>query len=147
MYAATAITVFNGRTDKANRREVFTPTKISGASYLESKGSGHSHGVTGEMLQYKLRIPFTSVVQDGRIYVGETVYKTLADDEVANFWTLRKGDYIMTTQADDIPETVTQQELDALAKRLCADLIRVVEYADNTVRGSEAVKHWRVGGA
>lgn len=27
------------------------------------------------------------------------------------------------------------------------DIVHVTEYADNTRRGSDAVKHWRVGGA
>ena len=42
---------------------------------------------------------------------------------------------------------MTQPELDALSRELCVDLIRVIEYADNTIRGSAAVKHWRIGGA
>lgn len=147
MEAATAITVFNGRVDKATRREVFVPTRISFASYLEARGSSHSNGVNAESIQFKFRIPLSAEVQDGRTYVNEDAYKALADDEASNFWTLRKGDYILTAQKDDLPETIAQPGLDALAKELHADLIRVVEYADNTVRGSEAVKHWRIGGA
>ncbi len=147
MNTVTAITVFNGRTNKAERREVFTPTQISSASYLEAKGSSHSAGVSNEAINYKLRIPADATVQDGRTYVSEATYKALTDEEAAKHWTLRKGDYILTTQSAEVPETISQPELDALARELCADLIHVVEYADNTVRGSDAVKHWRVGGA
>ena len=147
MEAATAITVFNGRVDKATRREVFVPTRISFASYLEARGSSRSKGVTTEAISFKLRIPKASTIQDNRTYVNEDAYKALADDESPNFWTLRKGDYILTAQKDDLQETIRPPGVDALAKEIHADLMLVVEYADNTVRGSEAVKHWRIGGA
>ena len=39
------------------------------------------------------------------------------------------------------------QELTALADRVMANVIHVNEYADNTLRGSDAVRHWRIGGA
>lgn len=147
MIAATVITVFNGRTDKANRREVFAPTRIFMASYMEARGSSHSKGVSGEAIQFKLRIPLDAPVQDDRTFVNEATYKALSDEEAANHWTLRKGDYILVAHSDRVPETITQPELDALARELRADLIRITEYADNTVRGTDAVKHWRIGGA
>lgn len=141
------ITLFNARVDKENRREVFVPTRITSASYLESRGSSHSGGASGETLQFKLRIPFNAQVQDNRTYIKEAAYKALDNAEKERYWTLRKGDFILTTQSDTIPGTITQPELDTLAKELCADLIRITEYADNTMRGSDAVKHWRIGGA
>ena len=42
---------------------------------------------------------------------------------------------------------MTMRELSEFAKLAGADLIHVKEYADNTLRGSDAVKHWRIGGA
>ena len=41
MYVQTAITVFNKRLG-ADRREVYFPTCIRSASFLENKSSGHS---------------------------------------------------------------------------------------------------------
>ena len=86
-------------------------------------------------------------VQDGRTYVNEAIYKTLSDEDAAKHWTLRKGDYILAAQSEKAEKSMTQPELDALGRELCVDLIRVIEYADNTIRGSAAVKHWRIGGA
>jgi len=142
-----AITVYNGRTNKTERREVFTPTKISGASFLETRGSSSSKGAETEKITFRLRIPLEAEVQDGRTYVNEAAYKTLSDEDATKHWTLRKGDYILAIQSEKAVGPMTQPELDALSRELCVDLIRVIEYADNTIRGSAAVKHWRIGGA
>nr|DAH43187.1 MAG TPA: hypothetical protein [Caudoviricetes sp.] len=147
MTSVIAITVYNGRTNKTERREVFTPTKISRASLLEARGSSSSKGAETEKIAFKLRIPLDAEVQDGRTYVNEAVYKTLSDEETAKHWTLRKGDYILAAQSEKAERPMTQPELDVLGRELCVDLIRVIEYADNTIRGSAVVKHWRIGGA
>ena len=57
MYVQTAITVFNKRLG-ADRREVYFPTCIRSASFLENRSSGHStDGAHSQSLAYKLRIP------------------------------------------------------------------------------------------
>ena len=44
-------------------------------------------------------------------------------------------------QATELTAPVDQKQMEALGH-----LIYVKEYADNTIRGSAAVKHWRIGG-
>ena len=143
MDVQTAVTVFNARPG-ADRREVFRPTVISGASYQEARGASSSKGIHSENLSFKLRIPVTAKVQDDRSYISEAAYRTLSDDDVGKYWTLRKGDYVIAGKYE--AGELTKQELDALVKDGLA-LICISEYADNTLRGSNAVKHWRIGGA
>ena len=140
MYVQTAITVFNKRLG-ADRREVYFPTCIRGASFLENKSSGHStDGAHSQSLAYKLRIPLEAKIQDGRSYVPAEQYRQLDDEAAAQVWTLQTGDYVLPMEIE-LTAPVDQAQMEALGQ-----LIRVKEYADNTIRGSAAVKHWRIGG-
>lgn len=140
MTTVTEITIFNARVDKEERRDVFVPTVISGASFLESKSSSRSKGLSDEKCSFKIRIPFNAHGAQG--YVRENVYKQL--DDITEHWTIRKGDYILTAAVET--DRVTQKEIEELAASVDADLISITEYADNTIRGTNAVKHWRIGG-
>ena len=150
------ITVFNARTDKVKRREVFIPTNIFGVSFYELDSSKFVSGVRSEEIICKIRIPFGARIEAGRTYLPESQYKTLADEDALFYWTLQKGSYILLagitatawgTGAYDLDRTITKEELTALCheSRYTGPLISVVEYADNTQRGSQAVKHWRIG--
>lgn len=144
MYVQTTITVFNKRLGD-DRREVYFPTVISGASYQEAKGSSQSGGVRSESLSYKLRIPINAKMQNDRTYAPEKAYKAMAAEEAGEHWTLQKGDIILareTALADPVDETALKQ----LAAAEHLDVITVTEYADNTTRGTAMVKHWRIGG-
>ena len=145
MIVQKVVTVFNKRLGE-DRRELFYPTCISSASFLESRSSGHStDGAHSESLTYKLRIPIDATVQDGRTYVDEHAFKALPVDEVGSHWTLQKGDIVLACETE-LTEAIDATAVKALAKDLLADVITVKEYADNTIRGSQAVKHWRIGG-
>ena len=140
MYVQTAITVFNKRLS-ADRREVYFPTCIRSASFLENKSSGHStDGAHSQSLAYKLRIPLGAKIQDDRSYVPAAEYRRLDDDAAAKAWTLQTGDYVLPMETE-LTAPVDQKQLEALGQP-----IYVKEYADNTIRGSAAVKHWRIGG-
>lgn len=140
MYVQTAITVFNKRLGD-DRREVYFPTCIRSASFLENKSSGHStDGAHSQSLAYKLRIPLGAKIQDGRSYVPAEQYRQLDDEAAAQVWTLQTGDYVLPMEIE-LTAPVDQAQMEALGQ-----LIRVKEYADNTIRGSAAVKHWRIGG-
>ena len=145
MYVQVTITVFNKRLS-VDRREVYFPTCISGASYYESKSSGHStDGAHAESLTYKLRIPIDAKVQNDRIHANERAFKAMTEEEARQHWTLQKGDIVLaceTSLTDPINEAAVKQ----LAATEFVDVITVKEYADNTIRGSAAVKHWRIGG-
>lgn len=144
MILQTVITLFNAKLG-ADRREVFFPTVIDSASYMSRRASSSSKGVHNEDMTYSLRIPINARVIDDKTYVDEKAFKAMSDEEAAKHWTLRTGDCILVgAYFDAVP--CSMQELTALADRVMANVIHVNEYADNTLRGSDAVRHWRIGG-
>lgn len=142
MYVQTAITLFNRRIG-ADRREIFFPTCIRSASFSESLNTRHSDGVHAEAFSYKLRIPASAEIQNGRIYLPAVAFCHLSDAEAAQHWTIQNGDYVILFDTA-LTEPVDAAKLQELAAQ--SQLIAVKDYADNTRRGSEAVKHWRIGG-
>ncbi len=142
-----AVTVFNARTDKETRRKKYVPTVIYGASYAEAKGTTvSSGGVWSNDVQYKVRIPLISRVQDGRGYLPCQGYAVLEDGEALSHWTINKGDIIALGEYDGGKESLFEDGLNAYAKERGLDLVHVTEYADNTLGGSAYMKHWRIGG-
>lgn len=142
-----AVTVFNGRTDKATRRKIYIPTAIRGVSYVEGKGSKVAdNGVWSDDVQYKIRVPLIAVVQDNREYMRDLNYAKLDNEEAAKYWTIQKGDLVVRGEyAGDSP-LLGEDEISAYAKEQGLDLIHVTEYADNTSGGSLYTRHWRIGG-
>lgn len=145
MYVQTAVTLFNKRLG-ADRREAYLPTCILGASYAEAKKANRSpNGVCSENLAYRLRIPVDAKTQNSRTYVNEKAFKTFTTDEAARHWTLQKGDVLLTAETA-LEGPLDERRIKELAAELRVDVITVTEYADNTARGTDAVKHWRIGG-
>ena len=142
-----AVTVFNGRTDKATRRKIYIPTVIRGVSYVEGKGSKVAdNGVWSDDVQYKIRVPLIAVVQDNRKYMRDLNYAKLDNEEAAKYWTIQKGDLVVRGEyAGDSP-LLGEDEISAYAKEQGLDLISVTEYADDTSGGSLYTRHWRIGG-
>lgn len=134
------ITIFNKAVGD-DRREVFIPTRISGACWYDAHSveTSKQQGVAprDRAAKFIVRIPIDAEIQDGRKYLPEAQYKLLDSEERAGFWTIQLSGYIAKG---------THTDLDGL-KRLTGGVGTVVEYADNTVRGSDRVKHWRIGGA
>ncbi len=142
-----AVTVFNGRTDKAARRKVFIPTVIRGVSYVEAKGATVTdNGVWSSDVQYKIRIPLGAKIQDGRTYLPCPEYEKLEDKEALKHWTIRKEDLVIRGAYAGEATKLYEDELAAYAKEQGLDLIHVTEYADNTLGGSLYTRHWRIGG-
>lgn len=154
------ITIFNLRLDKKNRREVFIPTNISEVSFVDMRSSGGSASEREENLHFRIRIPVNARVQDSRTYISEDKYKLLDDEEAKKHWTLQKGCYIITgtifyngewkfVDFDFSSGVITSSRIRDFLDlfKYDRDIVHVTEYADNTRRGSNAVKHWRVGGA
>ena len=91
-----AVTVFNGRTDKAPRRKIYIPTVIRGVSCVEAKGATvTNNGVWSDDVQYKIRIPVTADFQNHRLYLPEREYGNLDNAEAERYWTIQKGDLIV----------------------------------------------------
>lgn len=142
-----AVTVFNGRTDKAERRKVYIPTVIYGVSYMEAKGSNVAdNGVWSADVQYKIRIPLAAQVQDNRAYLPELRYAKLEPGEALGHWTVSKGDLIIKGEYAGEKKQLHEDELQSYAREACADLVHITEYADNTAGGSLYMRHWRIGG-
>lgn len=138
------ITLFNARYDANTRTEVFIPTRIKGSSYYESEGVSANDGVWTNQSIYKLRVPLIGS-EIGKEYLPERKYRKVESAE--RYWTIRKGDFILLTLLDIEKEAYTAKEIAKISEELGLKLITVTEYADNTVRGSDIVKHWRIGGA
>lgn len=158
------ITIFNLRYDSAARREVFIATNIGGVSFYRVAGTSIStaQGMQErrEDIAYKIRIPINANVEAGRSYIDEAKYAALSDDEALNYWTLQKGCYILTGSLfiagewiwDDFnfrTGVITKEKLEEIQalRQYNGDFVTVIEYADNTRRGSASVRHWRIGGA
>lgn len=75
------ITVFNARTDKEKRREIFIPTNIFGVSFYELDSSKFVGGVRSEEITCKIRIPFGARIEAGKTYLPESQYKLLTDED------------------------------------------------------------------
>lgn len=135
------ITIFNARYNADDRTEVLVPTIIKGASFLESEAANTNDGVWTPESVYKLRIPYLGAEIPGS-YVEAPIYKAMED--VTGKWTLRKGDYILLDEYGG--GELTKPALDEYVKANGLKVITITEYADNTIRGTDTVKHWRIGG-
>lgn len=144
---ADAVTLFNGRTDKATRRKIYIPTVIKGVSYVEGKGSKVAdNGVWSDDVQYKIRVPLAAAVQDNREYIRDLNYAKLGNEEAAKYWTIQKGDLVARGEYADDDSLLCEDEISAYTKEQGLDLIHVTEYADDTSGGSLYTRHWRIGG-
>lgn len=146
MYVQTTLTVFNKRLNAAQRRDLFYPTAISSASYYSARGSSSGSGARQESNSYKIRIPASAMIQDGRAYAGREAYKAMDEQAARRHWTLQAGDFILLGAAVTTDGPIDEQAVKQLAQDAQTALIVVKDYSDNTIRGSAAVRHWRVGG-
>lgn len=145
------IILLNKRYDKTSRRDMYRATKISGVSYHHGHQSSKGTGYHERVEMYKIRIPLDAQVQAGRTYLPEAYYDALSDEEVGNHWTIHTEDMIIVCLPEaEVPDTtLDDKQIKALTSAAGAErkTIHVVDYADNTLRGSDTVKHWRIGGA
>lgn len=132
------VTIFNLRIG-ADRREKFYATRILGVSWYESKGQVVSDTVRKGTAQCVIRIPYTAIVEGGKQYISEEEYKKLSDEDVEKYWTIQKNAYIMRgTYEGEMPDNPLKS---------VENLVTITEFADNTIRGTNRTKHWRLGGA
>lgn len=156
--ANRTMTLFNLRQDKDARREVYVPTNIIGVAFSEIDSGSYSGGIRSEELSCKIRIPIGANIEGDRKYLPENQYRLLDDETALSYWTLQKGCYVLMAAMENaeawengyynFERLITHEELKALCleSRYTGALISVIEYADNTLRGSDQVKHWRIGG-
>jgi len=137
------ITLFNKRVNKATRREAYIPTLIQGVSFIETKSVGGTDD-RADNDSCTIRIPKNAVIQSDRTYLEEHLYKQLNDSDAMKYWTIQRNAYIVrgNHSTELIIEPSKIEELKRNGK-----VITVRTYADNTERGSDHIKHWRIGGA
>lgn len=140
------ITIFNARYQEKSRTEAFVPTTIKGVSLLISDAVSTNDGVWTDQAVYKIRVPYSGAeIQGSRKYMPEDSYR---DSDGSGAWTIRKGDYVALGLYASLDDAIlTKSELDTWASKNHIRLFQITEYSDNTVRGCDAVKHWRIGGA
>lgn len=132
------VTIFNLRIG-ADRREKFYATRILGVSWYGTKGETVSDTDRKDKAKCVIRIPATATVEAGKQYISEGKYKKLSDEDVEKYWTIQKNAYIMRgTYEGEIPDNPLKS---------IENLVTITEFADNTIRGTDRTKHWRIGGA
>lgn len=137
------ITLFNKRVSKATRREAYIPTLIQGVSFIETKSVGGTDD-RADNDACTIRIPKNAVIQSNRTYLEEHLYKQLSDSDAMKYWTIQRNTYIVrgNHSSELLIEPSKIEELKRDGK-----VITVRTYVDNTERGSDYIKHWRIGGA
>lgn len=136
MITNAAITIYNRR--RKGRESVLIPTVISEASWFYGR-----RAVRGQFIDsddsYQVRIPYDADTS-GKTYVNPAQYAEMADEEAAGYWTIQIDDIVLKGEYSS--QVTDEREL----RELTDDLFVVNTFADNTIRGSDAVKHWRIGG-
>lgn len=132
------VTIFNIRIG-ADRREKFYATRIMGVSWYGTKEETVSDTDRKDKAKCVIRIPATATVEAGKQYISEEKYKKLSDEDVEKYWTIQKNAYIMRgTYEGEIPDNPLES---------IENLVTITDFADNTIRGTNRTKHWRIGGA
>lgn len=158
MMTNSDVTIFNLRIG-ADRWEKLCATRIIGVSWYGTKGETVSDTDRKDKAKCVIRIPATATVEAGKQYISEEKYKKLSDEEAERYWTIQKGAYIVRGQyvvaGQWLFDTfsfrqgiILKDTIEELAKlrQHDEDFVTVTEYADNTIRGTDRTKHWRIGG-
>lgn len=137
------ITLFNKFFDKENRQDVFLPTVIRGVSLYMKSGSSGDLKYRESTATYKIRIPIDADMGESS-FVDPVAYKQLQKDEAVKHWTLQP-DSVIIPEIVDVAELGESVSLTDLTKKY-GTFITVTDYSDNTTRGIQSMKHWRIGG-
>ncbi len=132
MTTDSVITIFNRK--KLGGREALIPTVIKGVTWYDHKASdGGKYGDNTD--SYAVRIPYDA--ECDKAYIDRLEY---SEEDEDSFWTIQKNDIVVRAELYDV--IYNQSDL----TKTQADIFKVTDYADNTIRGSIAVKHWLIGG-
>lgn len=140
MITSADITIFNKRFDEKERTERFFPSHIKDVSFFKKKGAISGGQELNKSDAVTVRIPIDADM-GGKTYIDAQAYEALSDDEIGRYWTLQVGALIVKglVHGDDpVSEVELEQE--------GYDVIRIMNFTDNTDRATAVMKHWRVGG-
>lgn len=136
MITNAAITIYNRR--RSGRNSVLIPTVIAEASWFYGRRAARGQFIDNED-SYQVRIPYGADTS-GKTYVNPAQYAGMTDEEAEGYWTIQIDDIVLKG------EYTSEVNDDRTLRELTDDLFVVNTFADNTIRGSDAVKHWRIGG-
>lgn len=134
------ITIFNRRYDAAERTEQFYPSRIKGVSLYKRRGTTAQNQEISSADVFTVRIPIDADME-GKTYMEAMAYEALSDDDFSGYWTLQPGAIIVRGLVES-DEPIPEVDLE----KAYPDVIRIVNFTDNTDRATDAMKHWRVGG-
>lgn len=160
--ATEDIMVFNAHLGD-DRRESYIATRICAVCVYESNAVLGDDGKAAQHDKFTIRIPVGAKIEGGKTYTEPERFKRLPLEEAKKHWTIQIGDCI-ADMAMYAPETwewndfsfrdgvITADVLNQsggianLIEKKYGKLISVTSFADNTKRGSDRTKHWRIGG-
>lgn len=150
------IIILNKWLDRTTRRDAYIPVQISGVAVYDYRTSTNEGGSIVGNARFAIRIPIDAAIENNRVYVPEAHYDVLDDASAYQSWTIHNEDKIIVCKYGigdvDVPiygsYPIDPADAEILATTIGYDkmLIHIMEYADNTMRGSDLVKHWRIGG-
>lgn len=141
MITNSTITLFNARLDNETRREKYIPTVIKNVSLALALGASGSYNSMGNTRNARIRIPIDADT-DGKSYVDDYTYSQMSDEEASKHWTIQNSDVFVTMEVHPDDEIFDP----AILSHLYGHAYSINSYADNTTRGIQSMKHWRIGG-
>lgn len=137
MTTDSTITIYNRRMND-NDEELLIPTVIRDATWYYGRSSSAGQYSEGQGT-FKVRIPYGADTS-GKTYVEPWEWKELTDGQASEHWTIQMDDIVVR---GELSGTVTDQtDITSTTE----DCFVVNAFANNTIRGSDRVKHWRIGG-
>ena len=131
------ITIVNRK--RVDRDEVLLKTVIRNVAWHTAK-SASSGNISENADTLKLRIPIDADF-GGKTYVDSIAFENMTMEEAEKCWTLAPSDIVV--RGEVTAEKVTQTEL----VKSNQQVFLITDFSDNRDLGSDAVKHWRVGGS
>ena len=137
MTTDSTITIYNRRLN-SNDEELLIPTVIRDATWYYGRSSSAGQYSEGQGT-FMVRIPYGADTS-GKTYVEPWEWKELTDGQASEHWTIQMDDIVVR---GELSGTVTDQtDITSTTE----DCFVVNAFANNTIRGSDRVKHWRIGG-
>lgn len=131
------VTIINRK--RVDRSEALLKSCIRNVAWHSVSGAT-SGSASDNADSFKMRIPIDADF-GGKTYVDRHTYGNLTLEEAVNHWTLDSGDIVVKgiVYEEEITQTLLMEKYN--------EVYRIGEFADNTDMGSDAIKHWRVGGS
>lgn len=137
MITDSIVTIYNRRLT-ADNEEILIPTVIRDATWFYGRRSSGGQFSDNEDT-YSVRIPFDADTS-GKTYVEPWEWKNLTDEQASGHWTIQNDDVVVRGEMTEMVSDQTE------IMKVTENCFVVNSFANNTIRGSNRVKHWRIGG-